>query len=128
MKTSTSAAINNEGQATGISSAGEHQCVFWFDGTTMKEMKDISGVGSRGFAINASGLVAGDSTYFVHLLNVSRAALFKEGPIRDLGVLAGRIGTAGPMASTPLNRWSVSPAQPLTAKTAGPLSGLPPSA
>jgi probable HAF family extracellular repeat protein len=78
----TPAAINDQGQVAGTSGASA------FRYTRAKgEMEDAGGnpVGaiSRGFGINSSGQVAGDSTFGKN--EVSHAALFSNGVTTDLG-------------------------------------------
>jgi probable HAF family extracellular repeat protein len=88
MDASDPAAINYEGQVTGTARGAEGKCAFMYhDG----KIQDISGLGSRGFGINPSGSVVGDSGFYAHNEIVSHAALFKGGKKMDLGVLPGGI-------------------------------------
>lgn len=90
MKVAEPAAMNNLGQVTGTARADEHHAAFlYYDNGKVEEMKDIGGLGSRGFAINPAGMVVGDY-YPPKLMNpVSHAALFRDGQIVDLGALDG---------------------------------------
>ncbi len=80
-KTSTPAAINDQGQVTGTSAAGtSDQAAFCYD-SNKKVMEDVGGILgsiSRGFSINSSGRMVGDSTFGASKANISRAAIFNE--------------------------------------------------
>ena len=91
MKASAPAAINNSSQVVGISSAGADEHAFGYHKDYDKTMKEIGSCGSRAFAINASGLVAGDYAFVSPYgpERPSHATLFKGRPVADLGVLKG---------------------------------------
>ena len=80
---STAAAINDSGQVAGTSGGAAFRYT--------KEMEEIGrdpyGL-SRGFGIDGSGQVVGDST-FDKGGSISHAALFSNGSVRDLGILKG---------------------------------------
>lgn len=91
MKTCEPAAMNSLGQVTGTASAAEHHAAFmyYYNGKE-DEMEDIGGLGSRAFAINPAGIVAGDFFLPRQTVIVSHAALFiKDKGFVDLGVLKG---------------------------------------
>ena len=92
MKTCEPAAMNNVGQVAGTATAGEHQAAFlyYYNGKE-DEMKDIGGLGSRGFAINPAGITVGDAYLPKPLVSISHAALFNGGGVVDLGVLKGQV-------------------------------------
>ena len=78
------AAINNQGQVAGTSGAS----AFRYTGARKILMEDVArqsakGI-SRGFGINDSGLVVGDSTFGK---DFSHAAVFSNGSATDLGTL-----------------------------------------
>ncbi len=78
------AAINNQGQVAGTSGAS----AFRYTSTSKIPMEDVArhstkGI-SRGFGINDSGLVVGDSTFGK---DFSHAAVFSQGSATDLGTL-----------------------------------------
>ena len=78
------AAINNQGQVAGTSGAS----AFRYTSTRKIPMEDVArhsakGI-SRGFGINGSGLVVGDSTFGK---DFSHAAVFSNGSATDLGTL-----------------------------------------
>ncbi len=89
MTASEPAAINNQAQVAGTSTAGEHGCAFLYYNNTMK---DVGGIGSRGIGISPLGVVVGDAWLsgqpgpglFSH------AALFRRVAL-DLGVLEGQL-------------------------------------
>ncbi len=88
MDISEPAAINIQGQVAGTASGDKGKCAFLYHNGLMQ---DIGGVGSRGFGINSSGLVVGDSTFSTPKGSVSHAAIFRGGSITDIGVLKGGI-------------------------------------
>lgn len=82
---STAGAINDLGQVAGTS--GESAFRYTKDGKVPMENvaeRSMKGI-HRGFGINGSGLVIGDSTFGTY----SRAALFSDGIAMDLGTLKG---------------------------------------
>lgn len=83
------AAINEQGQVAGTSSAGtSNAAAFRYTNSGKAALEDVGGNPasiSRGFGINSSGQVAGDSNFGNR--EVSRAALFVNGSARDLGTL-----------------------------------------
>ena len=84
------AAINEQAQVAGTSSAGtSNASAFRYTNSGKAAMEDVGGnpTGSmtRGFGINSSGQVVGDSNFGNR--EVSRAALFSNGSVRDLGTL-----------------------------------------
>ena len=81
---STAAAINNSGEVTGTSGGA----VFRYSKEIMEEIGQNPYGISRGFGIDGFGQVVGDST-FDKAGNISRAALFSNGSVRDLGTLRG---------------------------------------
>ncbi len=81
---STAAAINNSGEATGTSGGA----AFRYSKETMEEIGQNPYGLSRGFGIDGSGQVVGDSA-FDKDGSTSRAALFSNGSVRDLGNLRG---------------------------------------
>lgn len=81
---STAAAMNNLGEVTGTSGGA----VFRYSKEIMEEIGQNPYGLSRGFGINDSGQVVGDST-FDKAGSYSRAALFSNGSVRDLGTLRG---------------------------------------
>ena len=88
MDTSEPAAINLQGHVTGTMSGEKGKCAFLYrDGV----MQDLGGLNSRGFGINASGLVVGDSSFEGPYGLVGHAVVFKRGTITDLGVLKGGV-------------------------------------
>src|ERR1043166_2173309 len=89
MDRSEAGALNNQEHVAGTAWSGTHSCAFHY----YKEfMEDAGGVDSRGFGINSSNIVVGD-TYFNNFsaLALSHAALFKGGVAHDLGVLKGHL-------------------------------------
>ena len=92
-KESVSAGINNSGQVTGTSSTpgNPDTSAFRYTPISKQPMEDLSGSfntsASRGFGINESGRVVGDSTFFYKSGDSQHAALFKDGSIADLGTL-----------------------------------------
>jgi len=83
------AAINEQGQVAGTSSAGtSNSSAFRYTHSGKAAMEDVSGNPgsvSRGFGINSIGQVVGDSNFGNR--EISRAALFVNGSARDLGTL-----------------------------------------
>ena len=92
-KDSTPAAINNQGQVAGTSSAGaSSESAFRYDSSSSKEaLEDIGkvpvGSVTRAFGINSSGEVVGDSTFGANVVLGSHAAIFRKGSAADLGTL-----------------------------------------
>jgi probable HAF family extracellular repeat protein len=85
MTASEPAAINNQGEIVGTSSAGEKACAFHY----LKTMEDIGGLNSRAFGISSTGLMVGDFIRSESLTKFNHAAVLKGGTVVDLGVLAG---------------------------------------
>lgn len=85
-KESTPAAINNEGQVAGTSG----QSAFRYTKEGKVQMEDVGRHSAkgihRGFGINGSGVVVGDSSFG---MNNSHAAVFMNGSAIDLGTLKG---------------------------------------
>jgi len=83
-KESKPAAINNEGQVAGTSG----QSAFRYTETAKEKMEDVGRHSAkgihRGFGINGSGVVVGDSSFG---MNYSHAAVFMNGSAVDLGTL-----------------------------------------
>ena len=82
---SASAAINRQGQVVGTSG----ESAFRYSTATDSSMENVGtsaetkgGNKSRGFGINSSGVVAGDSTFGAS--EISHAAIFENGSMRDL--------------------------------------------
>jgi probable HAF family extracellular repeat protein len=82
---SISAALNRQGQVAGTSG----KSTFRYDSATDPSMENVGNRGetrggnkSRGFGINNSGVVAGDSTF--GMSETHHAALFENGAMRDL--------------------------------------------
>jgi probable HAF family extracellular repeat protein len=82
---STSAAVNKQGQVAGTSG----ESAFRYDSATDPSMENVGNRGdtkggnkSRGFGINNSGVVAGDSTFGTS--EIRHAAIFENGSMRDL--------------------------------------------
>lgn len=92
-KASAPAAINNQGQVTGTSFLGNPSgdSAFRYDGgsnRTLENLNDqVAGSASRGFGINDSGVVVGDSTFFGRSEDTRHAVLFSKGSVTDLGTL-----------------------------------------
>ena len=87
-KTSVPAAINARGLVTGTSGTGLSQAVFCYD-KSKKGMEDVSAIPnsmSRGFGINDSGKMVGDSNFGI-TKSTCRAAMFFKGTAVDLGTL-----------------------------------------
>lgn len=82
---STAAAINNSGEVTGTSGGA----AFRYSKETMEEIGQNPYGLSRGFGIDGSGQVVGDSTFFDKAGSSNHAALFSNGSVRDLGTLRG---------------------------------------
>lgn len=92
---SMAAAINEQGQVAGTSTAGNSNAsAFRYTNAGKAAMEDISkpGTFSRAFGINTNGQVVGDSNFGNP--GVSRAALFFNGSVQDLGTLR----TGGPFS------------------------------
>jgi probable HAF family extracellular repeat protein len=83
-KESTAAAINNEGQIAGTSG----QSAFRYTKEGKVQMEDVGRHSAkgihRGFGINGSGVVVGDSSFG---MNFTHAAVFMNGSAIDLGTL-----------------------------------------
>jgi probable HAF family extracellular repeat protein len=83
-KESTPAAINNAGQVAGTSG----QSAFRYTKTAKEQMEDVGKYSAkgihRGFGINSSGIVVGDSSFG---MNYTHAAVFMNGSAVDLGTL-----------------------------------------
>jgi probable HAF family extracellular repeat protein len=82
---STSAAVNRQGHVAGTSG----ESAFRYDSATDPSMENVGAPGdtkggntSRGFGINNSGAVVGDSTFGTS--EISHAAIFENGSMRDL--------------------------------------------
>jgi len=129
---SVPAAINGQGQVAGTSSAKTSgEAAFRYNPDNPALMEDIGqsarGLTSRGFGINSTGLVVGDSAVTAASANfpVRHAALFTNGSIIDLGTLNGQtfsrangingfnqvVGFSGPELDNPKGRaffWSKS--------------------
>ncbi|MGE5214125.1 MAG: DUF3466 family protein [Nitrospirota bacterium] len=88
MEGSQPAALNIHGHVAGTAHNGNVTCAFFYDPHN-KLMEDAGGANSRGFGINSSNLIVGDS-FFRGSLTTSHAALFKGGIAVDLGVLKGK--------------------------------------
>jgi probable HAF family extracellular repeat protein len=92
-KASIPAALNNQGQVTGISSTGDPSgdAAFRYDGGSNRELENLgsqlAGSASRGLGINDFGVVVGDSTYFGRSEITRHATLFSNGSTIDLGTL-----------------------------------------
>ena len=127
---SVPAAINGQGQVAGTSSAKTSgEAAFRYNPYNPVPMEDIGqSVISRGFGINNTGLVVGDSalnTASSAAFPVRHAALFTNGSVIDLGTLNGQtfsranginglnqvVGFSGPELDNPKGRaffWSKS--------------------
>ena len=82
---SSPAAINDQGHVAGTSG----DCAFRYTSTRKVPMEDVGrhygkGANCRGFGINGTGLVVGDSNFGGP---ISHAAVFSNGLARDLGTL-----------------------------------------
>jgi probable HAF family extracellular repeat protein len=91
---STPAAINNQGQIAGTSG----KFAFRYNSASTGPMENLGnnpmGSTSRGFGINGTGMVVGDSTFTnsgVADGSISRAAIFSNGSVADLGTLTGSL-------------------------------------
>jgi probable HAF family extracellular repeat protein len=127
------AAINGQGQVAGTSSAkASGEAAFRYNPYNPVPMEDIGqssrGVTSRGFGINNTGLVVGDSAFIAMSTadsTIRRAALFSNGTVSDLGTLKRQtfsranginglnqvVGFSGPELDSPKSRaffWSKS--------------------
>ena len=128
---SVPAAINGQGLVAGTSTAKPSgEAAFRYNPFNPALMEDIGlsfrGTSSRGFGINNSGLVVGDSVFMATHAAVSpvrHAAMFNNGIIMDLGTLKGQtfsransingfdqvVGFSGPTLDSPKSRafyWS----------------------
>ena len=83
-------AINNQGYVTGTAYSDVETCAFHYD-YFKKFMEDAGGLNSRGFGINSTNLVVGDTFTVVPMEPRSHAAMFKNGVVKDLGVLPGQV-------------------------------------
>jgi probable HAF family extracellular repeat protein len=90
MEASEPAAINDQGYVAGTAYKGEETCAFHYD-YLKKFMYDAGGLNSRGFGINSTNVIVGDSVFVTSIMPVSHAALFKGGYALDLGVLKGQV-------------------------------------
>lgn len=107
-KESTPAAINNQAQVVGTSSAGDASTdsAFRYNGVTKAALEDLAkkfpGSVSRAFGINDSGDVVGDATFAAKGGASQHAALFKGGSVIDLGTLkqAGNYSRANGINAT----------------------------
>src|ERR1043165_1939078 len=92
-KESYSAGINNPGQVTGTATTADPAdgAALRYSKTSRSPLEDLSakfdGSISRGFAINDSAHVVGDSSFFDKTGSSRHAALFKNGSVADLGTL-----------------------------------------
>jgi probable HAF family extracellular repeat protein len=93
MKTCEPAAMNNAGQVAGTATAGEnhHAAFLYYYNGKVDEMEDVGGLGSRAFAINPAGMIAGDFYLPKQTVLISHAALFNGKGVVDLGVLKGMV-------------------------------------
>ena len=95
MDSSSAAALNNQGHVAGTAYKGQETCAFHYD-YLKNVMEDAGGVNSRGFGINSLNMVVGDA-FFAHpggpkvAISPSHAAVFQNGVVQDLGVLAGQM-------------------------------------
>ena len=90
---SVGTAINRSGHVTGISNAaGGEPRAFLFDGVTLRDLGTLGGFGSRGFGINNSGQVTGNSNLATEP-PTERAFLWDGATMRDLGTLGGTHST-----------------------------------
>ena len=130
---SVPAAINNQGLVAGTSSAKTSgEAAFRYNPFNPALMEDIGqsfrGTISRGFGINNTGLVVGDSAFVATSTvdsPVRHAAMFNNGTVSDLGTLKGQtfsrangingfnqvVGFSGPALDNPKSRaffWSKS--------------------
>jgi probable HAF family extracellular repeat protein len=92
-KFSVSAAINEKGQVTGTSALGNSlgESAFRYNNTAQARLEDLNDStddNSRGFGINDFGVVAGDATFAGRNPLPRHAALFSNGAVTDLGILA----------------------------------------
>ena len=91
MEASQPAALNNLGHVAGTAYKGQETCAFHYD-YSKKFMQDAGGTNSRGFGINYTGMIVGDSFFPPAMEPKSHAALFKGGEfVVDLGVLKGQV-------------------------------------
>jgi len=87
--------INNRGQAAGYSytqtGSGEYPHATIFENGGEKDLGTLGGRDSYAFAINDAGHVVGESTFIPDtIFDPSRAFVYKNGAMQDLGVL-GRL-------------------------------------
>jgi probable HAF family extracellular repeat protein len=90
MDVSLPAAVNFNGHVAGTAYKKGEICAFYYD-YLQKLMYDAGGNNSRGFGINFTNLIVGDSVFVTGIMEVSHAAMFKGGYVTDLGVLPGQV-------------------------------------
>lgn len=130
---SVPAAINGQGLVAGTSSAeASGEGAFRYNPNNPAPMEDIGlstrGLNSRGFGINNTGVVVGDSAFIAASTTdspIRHAALFSNGSVKDLGTLKKQtfsransingfnqvVGFSGPALDSPKSRaffWSTS--------------------
>ena len=130
---SVPAAINGQGLVAGTSSANASgEAAFRYNPNNPAPMEDIGqsirGIISRGFGINNTGVVVGDSAFIAASTTdspIRHAALFSNGSAKDLGTLKKQtfsransingfnqvVGFSGPALDSPKSRaffWSTS--------------------
>ena len=130
---SVPAAINGQGLVAGTSSAeASGEAAFRYNPNNPAPMEDIGlstrGLNSRGFGINNTGVVVGDSAFIAASTTdspIRHAALFSNGSVKDLGTLKKQtfsransingfnqvVGFSGPALDSPKSRaffWSTS--------------------
>ena len=92
MKVCEPAAMNSVGQVAGTATAGkEHAAFLYYYNGKEDEMEDMGGLGSRAFAINPAGIIAGDFYLPQPMTAHQPRRLFPKGQAVDLGVLKGMI-------------------------------------
>jgi probable HAF family extracellular repeat protein len=130
---SVPAAINGQGLVAGTSSAeASGEAAFRYNPNNPAPMEDIGlstrGLNSRGFGINNTGVVVGDSAFIAASTTdspIRHAAHFSNGSVKDLGTLKKQtfsransingfnqvVGFSGPVLDSPKSRaffWSTS--------------------
>ena len=119
---SVPAAINGQGLVAGTSSAKTSgEAAFRYNPNNPAPMEDIGqslrGLISRGFGINNTGVVVGDSAFIAVSTAdspIRHAALFSNGSVKDRGSISEHCQStpiAARTVSTASTRWSVSPAR-----------------